>query len=131
MTDSSPEERQVYEFVLNEIDGVPHLEALLLLWNSRPGPWLAEDVGERLYLKTKFAQMLLQDLSRQSFLRILPGEPERYQYESKSEAKDRVIELLDKMYRRQVVRISTIIHSKASSAVLDFARAFRFTKERE
>jgi hypothetical protein len=34
------------------------------------------------------------------------------------------------VYRRQIVRISTLIHSKPSSAVRDFARAFRFTKEK-
>jgi hypothetical protein len=62
---------------------------------------------------------------------VVPGESELYCYDSRSEETDRVIASLDRMYRRQVVGISTIIHSKASSAVRDFARAFRFTKERE
>ena len=34
MTEIGSEERELYEFVLNQIDSVPHLEALLLLWNS-------------------------------------------------------------------------------------------------
>jgi len=37
--------------------------------------------------------------------------------------------MVDETYRREVVRVSTLIHSKPSSPVRDFARAFRFTKE--
>jgi hypothetical protein len=28
--------KEVDQFILDEIDSVPHLEALLLLWNTRP-----------------------------------------------------------------------------------------------
>jgi hypothetical protein len=34
-------------------------------------------------------------------------------------------------YSRELVRLSTLIHSRASLAVREFARAFRFTKEKE
>jgi len=131
MHESSPVEQEVYEFVLNEIDSVPHLEALLLLWNSRPNPWLTEDVARRLYVAPRVAKTLLQDLGRHGFLKNSQANSEQYVYDSGSEPKDRLMALLDTTYRHQVVRISTLIHSKASSAVLDFARAFRFTKERE
>ncbi|HWF40415.1 MAG TPA: hypothetical protein VG322_17950 [Candidatus Acidoferrales bacterium] len=131
MPESSSEEREIYEFVWDEIDSVPHLEALLLLWNSKPKSWSAQEVGRRLYVDAKKTQALLQDLARQRFLVVLPGDAEQYRYESRSEQTDRRIGTLDHIYRRQVVRISTIIHSKASSAVRDFARAFRFTRERE
>ena len=131
MPESSPQEREIYEFVWNEIDSVPHLEALLLLWNSRPQPWSSGEVGQRLYLDPKKSLMLLQDLARQRFLVTLSAEADKYRYESRSEETDVMVECLDRIYRRQVVRISTIIHSKASSAVRDFARAFRFTRERE
>lgn len=127
----SSEEQQVYEFILHEIDSVPHLEALLLLWNTRPNAWIAEDVGKRLYVKTSFAGALLRDLARQNFLTVSSDVPERFFYQSSGAERDRLIALLDSAYRHEVVRISTLIHSKASSAVLDFARAFRFTKERE
>ena len=131
MQESGPVDLEVHEFVLKEIDSVPHLEALLLLWNSKPNPWLVDDVAERLYLKTRIAKMLLQDLTRQGFLKNSPDNSDRYHYHSGSDARDRLMALLDNDYRHHVVRISTLIHSKASSAVLDFARAFRFTKERE
>ncbi len=131
MPENSPEEREVYEFIWDEIDSVPHLEALLLLWNSKPRAWSAGEVGQRLYIDAKRASLLLQDLARQRFLAAIPADPEQYRYESRSDQTDRLISTLDITYRRELVRVSTIIHSKASSAVRDFARAFRFTRERE
>ena len=57
---------------------------------------------------------------------------DQYYYRSNSDQQgtDALIDSVDKTYRREIVRVSTLIHSKGSSAVRDFARAFRFTKER-
>ena len=46
MTDNNQHDAEVRQFLLDQIDSVPHLEALLLLWNSRPNcgrptKWLA------------------------------------------------------------------------------------------
>lgn len=131
MTEDNAEEREVYQFIFDKIDSVPHLEALLLLWNSRPSKWSADDLSKRLYVDRNIARKLLEDLSRGQLIAASPGAAEQYFYDSKSAEGDHLIELVDLTYRKQVVRISTIIHSKASSAVRDFARAFRFTKERE
>lgn len=42
-------EEEVFRFILDEIDTVPHLEALLLLWNSRPKQRAEEELSERLF----------------------------------------------------------------------------------
>ena len=44
---------------------------------------------------------------------------------------DRLIEALDARYRRDLVRISRMIHAKASPGVRDFADAFRFAKDKD
>lgn len=129
--ESNQEERRVYQFILEKIESVPHLEALLLLWNTRPTKWSAEEVSKRLYVAQEVARKLLEDLSREEMIAAIPGSEKQYLYESSSKEKDRLVELVDETYRNQVVRVSTMIHSKASSAVRDFARAFRFTKEKE
>jgi predicted transcriptional regulator len=123
------DEAEVYQFLMEEIDSVPHLEALLLLWNTRPQGWSQEKLAERLYVSQSVADRLLQDLVRQGVV----GETESglYSYNSKLQERNRIIGLLDARYRKEVVRISTLIHSKPSSSLRDFARAFRFTKERE
>jgi DNA-binding MarR family transcriptional regulator len=131
MTAGNQEEREVDRFIIDKIESVPHLEALLLLWNSRPAKWSPQDLARRLYVEPSAARDLLQDLEREELILVNPGPAEQYYYEPKSEEKEKLIELVDVTYRKQVVRISTMIHSKASSAIRDFARAFRFTKGKE
>ncbi len=41
------------------------------------------------------------------------------------------MESVDAVYRKEVVRISSLIHSKAPAGVRDFARAFRIKKDKE
>ena len=121
----------VYSFVLDQIESVPHLEALLLLWNSRPQPWTVENLSKRLYISTEVVNFLLEDLLRRRLVAVVPGRTAGYVYESASVDQDQLMSSLDLTYRRETVRISTMIHSKPSSSVREFARAFRFTKERE
>ena len=121
---------QVLRFVLDEIDSVPELEALLLLWQTRPATWNVADVARRLYIVPDQAQAVLADLSRKGMLAVDPEREDSYRYASRSAERDALMARTEAVYRRQIVRISTLIHSKPSSAVRDFARAFRFTKEK-
>ena len=125
MTQEDLDRRQVDQFVIEEIDSVPHLEALLLLWNSRPKQWSPEEMGKALYLTTEFTQAVLQDIVNR---KLASGEAGRYAYESDPE-RDGIIQALDRVYRREIIRISNMIHSKASPAVRAFARAFRLKKD--
>ncbi|MFZ0883422.1 MAG: hypothetical protein WAN14_08490 [Candidatus Acidiferrales bacterium] len=131
MTGSNQDEDEVYQFILENIDSVPHLEALLLLWNTRPENWSPENVAKRLYIDRNAARDLLQDLSREELIAPAVEPAEQFYYKTKSPEMDRLIAAVDDTYRKQLVRVSTLIHSKASSAVRDFARAFRFTKKRD
>ncbi|MGA7913827.1 MAG: hypothetical protein WCA00_01230 [Candidatus Acidiferrales bacterium] len=131
MTGSNQEEDEVYQFIFENIDSVPHLEALLLLWNSRPAKWSPQDLAKRLYIQRNAARDLLQDLSREEIIAPVAETAEQYYYQTKSPEMDRLIARVDETYRKEIVRVSTLIHSRASSAVRDFARAFRFTKKRE
>ncbi|MGH9551436.1 MAG: hypothetical protein ACRD3W_18770 [Terriglobales bacterium] len=129
MTDKSQLEAEVRQFLLDQIDSVPHLETLLLLWNSRPKLWQADELAGRLYVDREVALRLLQDLARQQLIDSDTDSPERYCYRDDPADRSRLIRMVDETYRREVVRVSTLIHSKPSSPVRDFARAFRFTKE--
>lgn len=125
------DESDVFRFILEEIDSVPELEALLLLWQSRPSSWTVEDLAKRLYISPGAAGNLLLSLARRHLIATVRGAADSYGYESKTEEQDRLMERLDATYRREIVRISTLIHSKPSAAVRDFAKAFRFTKEKD
>lgn len=120
----------VYEYILEKIDSVPHLEAVILLWNSRPVGWSAEELASRLYISTEKTAELLQDLIRHQFVQQVPSTPPRYSYLARNEDQNEWMIRVDAAYRREIVRISTMLHSKTSPSVREFARAFRFKKER-
>ena len=44
--------KAVDQFIVNEIESVPHLEALLLLWNTRPRQWPMDEMAKALYVRS-------------------------------------------------------------------------------
>lgn len=115
------------QFILDQIESVPHLEALLLIRKAHPRKWTVTDLSTRLYVASSAVQVLLDDLIRRKLLAVDSAGPAYYY--AASDEQDRLIGLVDDIYRRQLVRVSQLIHSKPSAAVRDFARAFRFTKD--
>lgn len=130
MTDPRPA-ADVYEFILENIDSVPHLEALVLLWNSRPVGWTCEELATRLYVPREQVTHILRDLVRMQLLAEIPASPPKYSYLPKSRTQDELLTSLDNAYRRDLVRISTMIHSKTSSGVREFAKAFHLKQEKK
>jgi hypothetical protein len=120
----------VDKFLRDQIDTVPHLEALLLLWHSRPKQWTAEDVAGKLFVKPDVAKKILNDLVRRLLVVGVAGGCETYRYEPETE-RDQIMTSVDTTYRQELIRVSTLIHSKASSSVQEFARAFKLKKEND
>lgn len=119
-------EEALSRFILDKIDSVPHLEALLLLWHNRPRAWLKEEMAARLFVQPGKARSLLEDLVRHT---LAAKDEDEYRYASSAE-NDRVAAGIAEAYRTDLIRISTAIHSKASRGVLEFARAFDLTRNR-
>lgn len=103
----------------------------MLLWNSRPVGWTKEELASRLYVATQNSDEVLNDLVRLNLVTKTEGPPPKYSYSARSKELNELMEQVDSIYRRDLVRISTMIHSKASSAVREFSRAFRFKKDRD
>jgi hypothetical protein len=122
--------REVDQFLLDQIDTVPHLEALLLLWNNRRRSWSVEDMAKALFLAPEPAKAIMDDLVRRRLVTFSPGKPDNYRYDSEPN-RDRVVDAVDAAYRRELVRISRLIHSKPPAAIREFARAFRMKQDRE
>jgi predicted ArsR family transcriptional regulator len=125
-----PSRAEVDRFIIDTIDSVPHLEALLLLWQNQSQNWSVEGVAKRLWIDPDDTRRILQDLTRNQFLSLAAGEPEKYSYRPDA-GNDRILRGVADIYRQEMIRISRMIHAKPSSAVRAFARAFRFTKEQE
>ena len=129
MKESGLLEKEALAFIKAKIESVPHLEALLLVWRTRPRTWHAPELAARLYIEVDASAQLLRDLAQQHLLTSVPSEDVSFLYEGSPE-RDQLMTGVEEVYRTQLVRVSTMIHSKASPAVRDFARAFRFTKDR-
>ena len=104
MNEDTHYSKEVDEFISEQIDTVPHLEALLLLWNSRPKEWSVEEMASALYVSSGTARSILQGLARRGLLVSGRGTPENYRYESISRKQDSLIEAVDATYRKNLVR---------------------------
>jgi predicted transcriptional regulator len=122
---------QVDRFILEQIDSVPHLEALLLLFNNQPKAWSAEDMARSLYVRSETASKILDSLVQRRLIALSPQTPTDYVYSPEDDEKNKLMESVDAVYRKEVIRISSLIHSKAPAGVRDFARAFRIKKDKE
>jgi hypothetical protein len=114
-------------FVLNEIESVPHLEALLLLWRTAPQQLSASQIAEQLYVSEAQGGTIAEDLCRRGL--IVCTDAQGFFYDTSDQQRNRLLDAVDETYRRELIRISGIIHSKASPSVRAFANAFRLRKD--
>jgi len=127
---SAPSPRvDAYKFIYENIDSVPHLEALVLLWNSRPVWWTCEELASRLYVPPEQVRQVLRDLVRMQLVAETTTTTTKFSYMANSEEHNELMISLDSAYRKDLVRISTMIHSKTSSGVRAFAQAFQLRQE--
>ncbi len=129
MNNREDERAVVDRFLLEQIDTVPHLEALLLLWNQRPRAWSVDEMAKALFLAPEATREILDNLARNCLI-MSEGDAENYRYRP-DQYTDPLLSLVDSAYRHELVRISRLIHSKPPAAVREFAKAFRLKKERE
>jgi hypothetical protein len=120
---------QVDRFIIEQVDSVPHLEALLLLFNSRPKVWSTSEMAKSLYVRNEVAFKILDGLLQRTLISAGRGNPGLFFYSGGDHGRNRLLEAVDTVYRKEVVRISSLIHSKGSAGGRDFARAFRFKRD--
>jgi len=121
---------RVLQFLAERIDTVPQLEALLLLWENPQRQWSEEELAARIYVGRPVAATILQALQRQQLATAEPASPVQYRYNPQWDATGEVMPEVATAYRRHLVPIATFIHSRASTAVREFARAFDLKKDR-
>jgi hypothetical protein len=129
-----PEARElpadVVLFIEEQIDSVPHLEALLLLWESGARHWTVGETAARLYVTNDTAASILEDLVKRHLVRRdLDDRRPCYRYDSGWDENGKQMGRIAATYQRSLRQVAALIHSKVPTAVRDFARAFRFKKE--
>lgn len=119
----------VAHFIDDQIDSVPHMEGLLLLWQTSTEAWSAERLAARIYVSPDTAAQILRDLARRQLVRATSENPDRFAYDGSWDAGDGLMLRVAAAYRQHLVQVADKIHSKASGAVREFARAFEIKKD--
>lgn len=115
----------VLRFIREQIDTVPHLEGLLLVWQSAPKRWTTDELASRLYVNAETARRIVGDLARRHLIVVEGG---AFIYDTGNEYAALLPEVAA-TYRRELVQVTRFIHAKGSAAMQEFARAFKLKKD--
>jgi hypothetical protein len=125
-----PIPNDVKQFILERIESVAHLEALLLLRSKPDAPWSCEAVANRLYIDRKQTAELLARLDADGFVTVAGEEDPVYRYQPATPHMQQMVDSLAEFYGKHLVPITNLIHSKPKSRVQEFADAFRLRKDK-
>jgi hypothetical protein len=120
----------VRQFILDKIDSVAYLEALLLLRSKRQEPWSCEAVANRLYINQKQTAELLARLHADGFVTVAEENEPVYRYQPSTTQLQHMVDSLAELYAKHLVPITNLIHSKPKTRVQEFADAFRIRKDK-
>ncbi len=115
---------ELSQFIVDSIDTVGHLEALLLLQRNPGHEWSSEAVAARLYVNIEDATQILSVLAHRQLV-ARTGAGYRYQPLPRH---DGLVRDLQKVYSTHLIQITKIIHAKPRSRVHEFAEAFKLKR---
>jgi hypothetical protein len=116
----------VREFVLAHIESIAHLEALLLLMSKPEKQWTVASVAGQLYISDEQAKPVLDQLCGDDLVLCRDG---IYRFNPAPPGQRGIVERLATLYRRHLVPVTKLVHSKPSG-VRAFAAAFKLRKDR-
>lgn len=119
---------RVLKFIVEKIDSVAELETLLILSDDENRRWSVQEIAARLYTQPANAARVLESLVRCE-LASAEGSPSQFRYSPAHSDDRKAFAEVAEAYRRNLVAITTLIHSKASTSVNEFARAFEMKKD--
>jgi len=112
--------------ILDAIDSVAELEALLLLRDTSGQSWTPDAASARLYVSRIVAAYSLGALADRGLLRETA---DGFVYQPASPALAEDVAILAAAYSQNLIAVTQLIHAKPGPSVQDFARAFRFRKD--
>jgi len=103
----------IAQFVVDTVDSVAELEALLLLRSHAERKWTPQEVSGRLYLSDEDAFEILVALSTKGLAFYKASGTGSYQYRPGLPEIGRMVDRLSQIYSKQIVAIANLIHSQA------------------
>jgi hypothetical protein len=120
-----PVPEDIRGFILDHIDSVAQLEALLLFWRGVGTEWRVPEVAQRLYVGEAVAAEVLSGLCADGLLHC---EDEVYRYSPDTQELRQMVDRLADAYARYLIPVTNLIHNNPSR-LRRFADAFRFRKD--
>lgn len=121
----------VSRFILERIDSIAQLEAVLLLRETPDTWWECKQVADRLYITPENCQPVLDVLCKQGLLLAQEGKSRKaaYRYRPESGELREMVDRLAYYYAKHLVPVSNLVHAKARIRIEGFAQAFKLSKE--
>jgi len=120
----------IEQFIVEKIDSVAEMEALLLLRSKPEASWSIASLAKRLYIAEEQTAIVLDHLCREGLLTISSNEQPSYRYQPMSLELQNSVDRVAEMYTKHLVPVSNLIHSKPRARVQEFADAFRLRKDK-
>jgi hypothetical protein len=124
-----PIPNDVRQFILESIDSIAQLEALLLLRGSPNEEWGAQKVAKRLYISEQEATSLLARLSAEGLTAFSNDKQPLCRYQPNSDDLALIVDRLAETYSKHLVPVTNLVHSKPRTRVREFADAFNLRKD--
>jgi hypothetical protein len=119
----------VTQFILDKIDSIAQLEALLLLRRDAEEKWSAAKLAQRLYTSETQTIEALERLCAAGLAVAAEGESVVYRYQPVSAELGELVDRMAHVYSKHLVPVTNLIHSKSKTRVQEFADAFRIRKD--
>jgi hypothetical protein len=119
----------VLRFLEENIDTVAQLETVLMMSETQDRSWLIADVAARNYVNEQRAAETLNALQRRGLVSCDESRS-RFRFDPVTDEARALVADLARCYRRNLSRVTELIHAKASVSIKEFARAFDLKKER-
>ena len=117
-------------FVLDKIDSVAQLEALLLLRANPEKDWSARALAGRLYISDEQTAELLLVLGAHGFIAVNAHDPSLFRFQPATSELAHMLDRLAEIYAKHLVPVTNLIHSKPKPRIQEFADAFRLRKDK-
>jgi hypothetical protein len=121
----------VKQFILENIDSVAQLEGLLLLRGNPDTPWNLEAISQRLFTNEQETTDLLEHLNLLGLVTIQKSQPSIYRYQPDTTELKTMVDQLAEAYRKYLIPVTNLIHSKPQLKIQQFADAFKLRKRRK
>lgn len=118
----------VRRYIVQCVPSVPYLEAVTLMSADTSAAWDAHQLAQRLYLDDARTSELLEHLRTAGVAQ--PDVHQQWHYAPSSPQLADLLARLVEVYARNLVEVSTLVHSKSNRKARLFADAFVWRKDK-